>query len=238
MHEAFEFLTLKAFDRFFILGLLIFIIGLIFFLKYFIRSIVISIQRILHPLPWYSEKLLRKYLLSLLFLMIMLIGLLWMYVGIKLQEYQPIENVAIAGKVEIKMGASGEFMATFIPSYENFPQQKITRIMRENQWALGGAFIIFPKWLKYIGLISSHQPLDFVSKKVTEIYKPANDYFDQLNNKPDKVWYYLSKIQKLLDMKVADFRLTAFIQAKDGNYEIHATSGGYMITKIGKKLKQ
>lgn len=238
MDKIFDFLTLKAFDRFFILGLIIFIVGLIFFLKYFIRSIVISIQRILHPLPWYSEKLLRKYFISLLFLIIALIGLVWMYAGIKLQGYQPVGNVAIAGKVEIKRESKGEFIATFISSYENFPQQKITKIMKGNQWALGGVFIIFPEWLKYIGLKSSHQPLDFISKKVTEIYQPTSNYLNQLNNKPEKLWNYLYKIQKLLDMKFTDFRITAFTEAKDGNYEIHATSSGYMIVKIGKKSRQ
>jgi hypothetical protein len=236
MNVNFDISSIRLLDRFLIIGIVIFIIGIIFCIKYLVRSITISIQRIMHPLPWYSEKLLRKYLISLLFLLIALIGLMWIYSAIELQRYQRIDDVAIAGKVEVKK-SGGAFTVIFIPSYENFPSENITRVMRADQWALGGLYLSFPSWLKFIGLHTCHKPLDFASKNFSQIYRPSSDYLAQLNNKPDRLWSCIYKIQEFINIKIAYFRLTAFTEAKEMKYEIHATPSGYVITRIGKKGK-
>ncbi len=237
MQIIYNFIPNNFLDRFYIMGLIIFIVGLIFFIKYILRTITISIQRIMHPLPWYSEKLSRKCILTVVFLLTSFIGLIWMYSGVKLQQYQLVGEVSIAGSIEIKKISHNEFMGTFIPSYDNFPYQKISKVMRGDQWALGGAYIIFPSWLRYIGLKSGHQPLDFISKNINQIARPSNDYLFQISEKPDPMWNFLYKIKELANIEMVDFKLTAFTEAKQAKYEIHATSNGYIITRIGEKEK-
>ncbi|OGF66422.1 MAG: hypothetical protein A2Y62_15890 [Candidatus Fischerbacteria bacterium RBG_13_37_8] len=230
-------LGIQFFGRFFIIGLAISIIGLIFFLRYIIVSLTISVQRILHPLPWYSESLAKKYLLALLFLVISLIGLAWMYTGYLLQNYQPVEKAVIAGIVEVQKEKEGEFIVKFISSYDNFPEQNISKGLQGDQWALGGVFLDFPSFLKYMGLNSCHQPIDFVAKDLKVMYRPDLEYMEMLSRKPDLLWSTIFKIQSILKFNVAEFRLTPFHKAKTGNYEIYAGKSGYIIQMVGKKVQ-
>lgn len=138
MNSTFDFskiLSVQITDRFFLIGLVIFVFGLIFFLRYFIQSLSISLQRILHPLPWYSESLSKKYLLSFVFLVIAALGIGWMYVGSLMQHYQHTEKAEAVGTIEIKVVSENRFIAKFRSSFENFPRVTIERIIRESMGA-------------------------------------------------------------------------------------------------------
>ena len=238
MESTFDFsklFSVQITDRFFLIGLIIFAIGIIFLLRYLIKAITISIQRILHPLPWYSEKLSNKYLMALLFLVISVIGLVWMYTGALMQNYQPTPKAVIVGTVEIIRLSGERFSAKFVASYEKFPETTIKRELTGNQWAIGGAFLDFPGYLNFIGLRDGHQVLGFFAKDIRVLREPESTYLAKMDRQPDVLWKTASRIQKAIKSKYADFHISPLMLAETGNYEIYAASAGYVLKRIGKR---
>lgn len=221
-------------DRFFLIGAGIFIIGAIFFIKFIISSIAISIQRILHPLPWYSESLLRKYLLSFLFLFIAFIGYLWMNSAYLLQHYQDLRRTSVVGTIEIKKISERTFVAKFTSSDEKVAYPVILEKMKGEQWAVGGIFFNFPDYVEILGLKDCHKVLGFISKDIKEIPSSEITYISKVQNKPDKLWSVIDKIESYLKINIADFHMSAFTKIQNGVYEIYASNSGYLIKKLGK----
>lgn len=241
MSSTFDFskiLSVQITDRFFLIGLVIFVLGLIFFLKYFIQSLSISLQRVLHPLPWYSESLSKKYLLALLFLVIAALGTGWMYIGSLMQYYQPTEKAEAVGTIEIRVVSENRFIAKFRSSFENFPRVIIEKELTGNQWAIAGAFLNYPGALHYIGLKDGHQILDFMSKDVRTLREPELEYMKKINEQPDTLWKALARVQKMTKSNIANFHISPLMIASSGNYELYAATSGYVVSKIGKKHKE
>jgi hypothetical protein len=233
--ELSKIIPAQFMDRFYLIGLVICAIGVIFFLRYFIKAITISIQRILHPLPWYSESLSKIFLYSLLFVGVACIGLVWMYMGSLMQTYQPIEKAVAVGTIEIKKESVDRFSAKFISSYENFPRTTIVKQMHGNQWAVAGAFLNFPNFMSYLGVRDGHQVLDIMSKQIMTLRVPEMEYMKQIETQPDIVWRIVSKFQGSSGTKKADFHISPLMYATDGTYELYAATSGYVVTNISKK---
>lgn len=226
--------SINFLDRFLLIGIGIFIVGTIFFIKYIISSIATSIQRILHPLPWYSESLLKKYLLSFLFLLVAFIGFIWIYSAYLLQHYQGIRRTSVVGTIEITKGVSKKFVAKFTSSDSNAAYPVIIKEMRADQWAIAGIFFDFPDFLEVIGLKDCHKVLGFVSKNVKDF--PLNEamYLQRIQYKPDELWSSLYKIGNYLKINVANFYLSAFTKPENCVYEIYSSNSGYFLKKLGK----
>jgi len=232
MHYLF---SINFLDRFLLIGVGIFIVGIIFFIKYIISSIATSIQRILHPLPWYSESLLRKYLLSILFLFIAFIGSIWIYSAYILQHYQGIKRTSVVGTIEIKKGVSNKFVAKFASSDSNAAYPVIIKEMRGDQWAVAGIFLDFPDFFEIIGLKDCHKVLGFVSKNVKEFPLNESMYLQRIQYKPDEFWSSVYKLGNYLKINVANFYLSSFTKPENGVYEIYSSNSGYLLKKLGKK---